>query len=90
VSDDPISSYARQFSAGNAAMCELLCSEIRAALPQATFDEPGLEAAGKFKAARARLTAVTQIDVRLLRRWLRKARTDVWDYSGLRYGKSRA
>jgi hypothetical protein len=29
-------------------------------------------------------TDVAQIDPKRLRRWLRKARTEIWDYAGLR------
>jgi hypothetical protein len=53
-----------------------------------SFNEPGLVAAGKFKAAQAKFTNVAQVDVKLLRRWLKKARTEIWDYKSLRAGKS--
>jgi hypothetical protein len=53
-----------------------------------SFDEPGLEAAGKFKAAQTKFTDASQIDVKFLRRWLKKARTEIWDYKSLRQGKS--
>jgi len=49
-----------------------------------SFDEAGLKAAGKFKAAQTQYTDVSQIDSKVLRRWLEKARTDVWDFAGLR------
>jgi hypothetical protein len=104
----------------SAAICQVLRSEIAAALTKATskiwhampvwcigenpvvgykvtpkhvnllfsngqsFNESGLEAAGKFKAAQTKLTDVTQIDVKLLPRWLKKAGSDIWDYKGLR------
>jgi hypothetical protein len=48
-----------------------------------SFGEPDLKAAGKFKAAQVQFTDVSQIDLRALRRWLKKARTDSWDYKGL-------
>lgn len=48
------------------------------------FDEPGLKAAGKFKAAQIKFTEVSQVDIELLRRWLKKAGADIWDYKGLR------
>lgn len=40
-----------------------------------TFEEPGLKNEGRFKAAEARYTAVEQVDVLNLARWLAKA----WD-----------
>jgi hypothetical protein len=52
-----------------------------------SFNEPGLEAAGKFKAAQIKFTDVAQVDLKLLRRWLKKARTEIWDYRSLRKGK---
>jgi effector-binding domain-containing protein len=48
-----------------------------------SFGEPALEAAGKFKAAQIQFSDQAEIDVRLLRRWLRKASTDICDYRGL-------
>jgi hypothetical protein len=48
------------------------------------FDEPGLIPAGKFKAAEIKYTAADQIKVTDLRRWLKKAGRDVWDYRGMR------
>jgi hypothetical protein len=53
-----------------------------------SFNEPGLEAAGKFKAAQTKFTDVAQVNLKLLRRWLKKARTEIWDYKSLRAGKS--
>lgn len=52
-----------------------------------SLEEPALKAAGKFKAAQIQFTALSQIDTKALRRWLKKAGTDVWDYKGLRQGK---
>jgi uncharacterized protein YdhG (YjbR/CyaY superfamily) len=51
------------------------------------FEEPALKAAGKFKAAQIQFTAVSQIDPKTLRRWLKKAGKDVWNYRGLINGK---
>jgi hypothetical protein len=48
------------------------------------FDEPGLTAAGKFRAAQIKFTKASEIDQKALRRWLKKAKTDIWDYQGLR------
>jgi hypothetical protein len=48
------------------------------------FDEPGLAAAGKFKAAQIHYVAAEEIGVADVRRWVKKAGRDVWDYRGLR------
>ena len=45
-----------------------------------SFDEPGLQKEGSFKAAEARYTSVEQLDVKSLKRWLQKARDIQWDY----------
>ena len=45
-----------------------------------SFDEPDLHAEGKFKAAELRISDVTQIKARDLKRWLGKAKTIQWDY----------
>jgi len=47
-----------------------------------SFGEPALQAAGKFKAAQIQFTDVSQIDPKALRRWLKRASTDIWDYRG--------
>ena len=52
-----------------------------------SFNEPGLMAAGKFHAVQTKFTDVSQIDVKLLRRWLKKARTDIWDFRAMIKGK---
>lgn len=48
-----------------------------------SFDEPGLQPEGTFKAAEARYTSVEQIDAEALSRWLAKARDIQWDYRNL-------
>jgi hypothetical protein len=48
-----------------------------------SFDEPALKAAGKFKAAQIQFTNVSQLDLKALSRWLKKAGTDIWDYRGI-------
>lgn len=45
-----------------------------------SFDEPGLEPEGSFKAAQKRYTDVSQIVAADLRRWLKKAQDIQWDY----------
>jgi hypothetical protein len=44
-----------------------------------SFGEPALKAAGKFRAAQIQFTDVSEIDPKALRRWLKKASTDIWD-----------
>ncbi|MBE7491052.1 MAG: DUF1801 domain-containing protein [Planctomycetes bacterium] len=48
-----------------------------------SFDEDGLAKEGSFKAAEARYTAAEQVDKKLLRRWLAKARDIQWDYKNI-------
>lgn len=45
------------------------------------FDERALEPVGKFQAAQARFAGTAEIDATLLRRWLKKAGTQLWDVS---------
>jgi hypothetical protein len=47
------------------------------------FGEPALQPMGKMKAAGVRYSAASAIDVKLLRPWLKKAGTTVWDYAGM-------
>lgn len=55
------------------------------------FDEPGLTPVGKHRAAEATFREAAAIDPKLLRRWLKKARTDIFDsqayFQKLREGK---
>ena len=44
------------------------------------FGETALKSMGKFAAAQTQLTEVSQIDTMALRRWLKKAGTDIFDY----------
>lgn len=48
-----------------------------------SFDEPGLEVEGSFKAAQARYTAVEQIVIKDLERWLKKSKEIQWDYKNI-------
>lgn len=48
-----------------------------------SFDEPGLEAEGTFKAAQKRYTSAGQIDVEALQRWLKKSIDIQWDYKNI-------
>jgi len=47
-----------------------------------SFGEPALKAAGKFRAAQIQFTDVSEVDPKALRRWLKKAGTDIWDSRG--------
>lgn len=117
--------YNGALATGDAAICDLLASEIDRALPEAenkiwhahpvwfldgnpvagysklkdcvrllfwsgqSFDEAGLRKEGKFQAAEARYTTVSEVDVKALRRWLGKAREIQWDYKNLVKRKGR-
>jgi hypothetical protein len=48
-----------------------------------TFNEPGLTAEGKFKAAEARYTNKLEIDLGDLHRWLKKSVDMQWDYKNI-------
>lgn len=48
-----------------------------------SFDEPGLQNEGSFKAAEKRYTDVRQIRKTELKRWLKKARDIQWDYKNI-------
>ena len=52
-----------------------------------SIGEPSLKAAGKFKAAQIQFTNVSQIDSKALRRWLKKAKVDIWDCKEVCKGK---
>ena len=52
-----------------------------------SFGEPALKAAGKFSGAQMQFTDVSQIDLKALRRWLKKAGTDIWDRKAMRERK---
>ena len=48
-----------------------------------SFDEPGLTAEGKFKAAELRITDSKDLKARDLKRWLKKAKAIQWDYKNI-------
>ncbi|MGH2551090.1 MAG: DUF1801 domain-containing protein [Thermomicrobiales bacterium] len=48
-----------------------------------SFDEPGLAPSGTFKMSEAHYTAIDQIDVIAVERWLGKARDIQWDYKNI-------
>lgn len=49
-----------------------------------SFEEPGLDVEGSFKAAQKRYTAPAQIDAVALARWLAEAREIQWNYRDIR------
>jgi hypothetical protein len=49
----------------------------------ASFEEEGLQKEGGFQTAGARYTAVDQINVKDLKRWLKKSRDIQWDYKNI-------
>ncbi|PZR22714.1 MAG: hypothetical protein DI539_05020 [Flavobacterium psychrophilum] len=48
-----------------------------------SFDEPGLQNEGTFKAAEKRYTSIEEVNSDDLKRWLDKARNIQWDYKNL-------
>ena len=48
-----------------------------------SFDEPGLQTEGSFKAAEARYTSVNEINKKDLKRWLTKSKKIQWDYKNI-------
>lgn len=48
-----------------------------------SFDEPGLQNEGSFKAAEARYTLAEQVNTKDLKRWLKKAKEIQWDYKNI-------
>jgi len=48
-----------------------------------SFDEPGLQSEGNFKAAETRYTSAEQIDTKDLKRWLEKSKKIQWDYKNI-------
>lgn len=48
-----------------------------------SFDEPGLQPEGNFKAAEIRYTTSDQINLKDLKRWVEKAKKIQWDYKNI-------
>jgi hypothetical protein len=48
-----------------------------------SFEEPGLQSEGSFKAAEARYTSAEQVNIKDLKRWLKKSKTIQWDYKNI-------
>jgi hypothetical protein len=54
-----------------------------------SFEEENLHPEGKFKAAEVRYTSAEQVNVKYLKRWLKKANDIQWDYKNLIKRKGR-
>jgi hypothetical protein len=54
-----------------------------------TFEEEKLKNEGTFKAAEFRYTAIDQVDLTDLKRWLRQSREIQWDYKNIVKRKGR-
>lgn len=54
------------------------------------FGDAGLKPVGKFKAAQIQFRDPSEIKVAQLRRWLKKAGTEIWDVSAIREKRARA
>jgi hypothetical protein len=54
-----------------------------------SFDEPGLDVEGKFKAAHAKYTKLDEVKPTEIKRWLAKAQRIQWDYRNLIKRKGR-
>lgn len=48
-----------------------------------SFEEKNLQKEGSFKAAETRYTAATQINIKDLKRWLKKSAEIQWDYKNI-------
>lgn len=48
-----------------------------------SFDEPLLQPEGSFKAAEMRYTKVEQVNVKDLKRWVKKSKSIQWDYKNI-------
>lgn len=48
-----------------------------------SFEEEGLKVEGKFKAAEKRYTSVEEINLKDLKRWLKKSKDIQWDYKNI-------
>lgn len=46
------------------------------------FDEPDLKPVGKYRAAQATFADISEIDPKIVRRWLKKAKENVFDSVG--------
>lgn len=54
------------------------------------FGDPALKPIGKFRAAQTQFGEASEIKITPLRRWLKKARTEIWDVNSIRRPRARA
>jgi hypothetical protein len=54
-----------------------------------SFEVPGLQPEGKFKAADKRYASPEEVDPKILKRWLAQAKTIQWDYKNIVKRKGR-
>lgn len=54
-----------------------------------SFEEPGLQPEGSFKAAEIRYTSTEQVNSKDLKRWLNKSKKIQWDYKNIVKRKGR-
>ena len=48
-----------------------------------SFDEDALQKEGNFKAAEVRYTSADQVNIKYLKRWLKKSKEIQWDYKNI-------
>jgi hypothetical protein len=48
-----------------------------------SFEDPGLQPEGNFKAAEAKYTSVDEVNTKDLKRWLEKSKKIQWDYKNI-------
>ncbi len=48
-----------------------------------SFDEPGLQPEGSFKAAEKRYTAIDQVNPKDIKNWIEKSKKIQWDYKNI-------
>ncbi len=54
------------------------------------FGDPVLKSIGKFRAAQTQFGEASEIKITPLRRWLKMARTEIWDVGSIRRLRARA
>jgi hypothetical protein len=93
--DDPIASYAQAQPPVFRPICDRLRELIEAVnllfWNGQAFDEDALQPVGKYRAAHALFSDAAEVDPKVIRRWLKKAKADVFDskafFKKLREGK---
>ena len=54
-----------------------------------SFKTPGLEPEGKFKAAQVKYESASEIDKKLLGKWLKESKKIMWNYRDIRKNKGK-